>query len=110
MKKLVMTFAVLALAAQMAVAAAPPQYFVDEAKLPFAELPGLPTQREWGVLGGAAYRTSTLNVSTSLGRSRMLSSPTRPTGGTSTRDTSARKTSAKTPLRCGTWTTEHKRK
>jgi acetyl esterase/lipase len=56
MKKLVMTFAVLALAAQMAVAAAPPQYYVDEAKLPFAELPGLPTQREWGVLGGAAYR------------------------------------------------------
>lgn len=56
MKKLAMTIAALALAAQAAVAAAPPQYYVDEAKLPFAELPGLPTQREWGVLGGAGYR------------------------------------------------------
>jgi pimeloyl-ACP methyl ester carboxylesterase len=55
MKRLVMTVSALALAAQMAVAA-PPEYYVDEAKLPFPELPGLPTEREWGVLGGAGYR------------------------------------------------------
>ena len=34
----------------------PPQYFVDEAKLPFGEIPGLPTNRYWGVHGGAGYR------------------------------------------------------
>jgi hypothetical protein len=39
-----------------AIAAPPPQYYGDEAKLPFAELPGLPSQREWGVPGGAGYR------------------------------------------------------
>ena len=39
-----------------AVAAPPPAYFVDEAKLPFAELTGQPSQRLWGVHGGAGYR------------------------------------------------------
>ncbi len=34
----------------------PPQYFVDETKLPFGQLPGLPTERYWGVHGGAGYR------------------------------------------------------
>jgi pimeloyl-ACP methyl ester carboxylesterase len=33
-----------------------PAYFVDESKLPFAEVPGLPSQRAWGVLDGAGYR------------------------------------------------------
>jgi hypothetical protein len=39
-----------------AVAAPPPAYFVDEAKLPFAALPGLPAQQLWGVHNGAGYR------------------------------------------------------
>lgn len=36
--------------------AAPPAYFVDESKLPFAALPGTDTTRLWGVSGGAGYR------------------------------------------------------
>ena len=36
--------------------APPPPYFVDQAKLPFAEMPGLPSQRLWGVHNGAGYR------------------------------------------------------
>jgi hypothetical protein len=42
--------------ATSAVTAAPPAYFVDPAKLPFAEVPGIPTQRTWGVHNGAGYR------------------------------------------------------
>lgn len=34
----------------------PPAYFVDESKLPFDALPGLPSQRLWGVHNGAGYR------------------------------------------------------
>ncbi len=34
----------------------PPQYFVDEAKLPFDALTGTMTTRLWGVQGGAGYR------------------------------------------------------
>ena len=34
----------------------PPQYFVDETKLPFGPLPGLTTERHWGVHNGAGYR------------------------------------------------------
>ena len=34
----------------------PPQYFVDETKLPFDALPGTTTTRLWGVQGGAGYR------------------------------------------------------
>lgn len=34
----------------------PPEYFVDVTKLPFDALPGLPSQRWWGVHGGAGYR------------------------------------------------------
>ncbi len=42
----------LAISAQ----AAPPKYFVDSAKLPFAEVAGFPSQRLWGVHNGAGYR------------------------------------------------------
>lgn len=34
----------------------PPQYFVDESKLPFDAIPGVPTDRFWGVHAGAGYR------------------------------------------------------
>ncbi len=34
----------------------PPAYFVDESKLPFDALPGLPSSRYWGVHSGAGYR------------------------------------------------------
>jgi len=34
----------------------PPQYFVDETKLPFDALSGTTTTRLWGVHGGAGYR------------------------------------------------------
>jgi pimeloyl-ACP methyl ester carboxylesterase len=34
----------------------PPRYFVDESKLPFDGIPGVPTDRWWGVHGGAGYR------------------------------------------------------
>ncbi len=34
----------------------PPQYFVDQAKLPFPEVAGIPTTRLFGVHGGAGYR------------------------------------------------------
>lgn len=39
-----------------AVAEPPPAYFVDESKLPFAGLPGLDSDRYWGVYEGAGYR------------------------------------------------------
>ncbi len=58
MRKLVVALAALfvSLAAGDARAAAPPAYFVDESKLPFEALPGLPSTRLWGVSGGAAYQ------------------------------------------------------
>ncbi len=34
----------------------PPQYFVDEATLPFDAIPGLPASQYWGVHKGAGYR------------------------------------------------------
>lgn len=34
----------------------PPQYFVDESKLPFDPVPGIATDRFWGVHGGAGFR------------------------------------------------------
>jgi pimeloyl-ACP methyl ester carboxylesterase len=37
-------------------AVAAPAFFVDPAKLPFAALPGVDTNRYWGILGGAGYR------------------------------------------------------
>lgn len=39
-----------------ALAAPPPAYYVDSAKLPFGEVTGLPSQRLWGVHNGAGYR------------------------------------------------------
>jgi hypothetical protein len=52
-------WALLALMAAVpneAVAEPPPQYFVDESKLPFDALLGTSTTRYWGVHGGAGYR------------------------------------------------------
>lgn len=46
----------VAAAPPTAPAAAPPGYFVDESKLPFAQLPGTATTRWWGVHNGAGYR------------------------------------------------------
>src|SRR5262245_60604439 len=37
-------------------AAPKPQYFIDESKLPFDALAGVPTDRYWGVHSGAGYR------------------------------------------------------
>ncbi len=56
MKKPLLALTALTLAAAAALAAPPPAYFVDEAKLPFASLPGLPTQTASGVHNGAGYR------------------------------------------------------
>ncbi len=60
MKKIALAaLTALALAAGItggALAAPPPAYFVDTAKLPFAALPGITTQRLWGVHNGAGYR------------------------------------------------------
>lgn len=39
-----------------ATAGPPPRYFVDESKLPFDPLPGIATDRFWGVHNGAGYR------------------------------------------------------
>jgi hypothetical protein len=56
MRKLVLFLAALMFAAFGAMAGPPPRYFVDEAKLPFAETPGMPSQRLWGVHNNAGYR------------------------------------------------------
>ncbi len=62
MKRLLLIFAALLLtaapnlAATPAMAAPPPSYYVDESKLPFAEVAGIPTERLWGVHNGAGYR------------------------------------------------------
>jgi pimeloyl-ACP methyl ester carboxylesterase len=48
--------AVVAASAKPATAGPPPPYFVDESKLPFAAIPGLSTDRYWGVHTGAGYR------------------------------------------------------
>lgn len=56
MKKTVLVFAALMLAAPGASAAPPPKYFVDEAKLPFEQGLGGASTRLWGVLNGAGYR------------------------------------------------------
>ena len=52
----VLLAAVTAASAGPATAEAPPEYFVDETKLPFAALPGIDTDRYWGVHNGAGYR------------------------------------------------------
>jgi hypothetical protein len=56
MKRIALSLAAFAFAAHVATAAPPPQYFVDETKLPFAPLLGLSSQTVWGVLNGAGYR------------------------------------------------------
>ena len=61
MRHLLRAVALLAVAACAGFAAtasaeAPPGWFVDEAKLPFAALPGSDTTRYWGVHGAAGYR------------------------------------------------------
>jgi hypothetical protein len=56
MKTLVFVFVAFLFATFGAVAGAPPKYFVDETKLPFAALAGLPAQQLWGVHNGAGYR------------------------------------------------------
>ncbi len=56
MRKLVLILAALLLAAPAAMAVQPPQYFVDETKLPFAAIPGIPTQRLWGIHNNAGFR------------------------------------------------------
>ena len=48
--------AAASLAAAPALAAPPPAYFVNEAKLPFDAIPGVASTREWGVHNGAGYR------------------------------------------------------
>jgi pimeloyl-ACP methyl ester carboxylesterase len=55
-KLLFAMLAVVALTTAVPVSAAAPAYYVDQSKLPFGELPGLPTTRTWGVLKGAGYR------------------------------------------------------
>ena len=61
MKKLILAFAALMLVALGAMADKPPKYFVDETKLPFTELAGMPTQRLWGIHSGAGYRIEVPN-------------------------------------------------
>ena len=55
MKKILLA-AAAALCLAQAAAAAPPAYYVDQAKLPFAALPGLAAKQLWGVHNGAGYR------------------------------------------------------
>ncbi len=52
----VLVAAVTAASAGPATADPPPGYFVDQSKLPFAALPGVPTTRYWGIQNGAGYR------------------------------------------------------
>lgn len=56
MKKALIALAAAGLVSLAAVAAQPPQYFVDEAKLPFTSMAGLPAQQYWGVHNNAGYR------------------------------------------------------
>jgi len=51
-----LVFVIGGLGAPSVKAAKPPQYFVDEAKLPFNAVAGTTTTRLWGVHGGAGYR------------------------------------------------------
>lgn len=55
MRKLVLLLALL-LAVPAAMATKPPQYFIDESKLPFDAVPGIETQRLWGIHNNAGYR------------------------------------------------------
>ena len=63
LKKLLVAAAAATLFSHAALvsAAAPPAYFVDQTKLPFAALTGLPAQQLWGVHNGAGYRIEVPN-------------------------------------------------
>jgi hypothetical protein len=56
LKKLILALAAAALLPSAPSAAPPPAYYVDQAKLPFDALPGLPSTRLWGVQNNAGYR------------------------------------------------------
>ena len=56
MKRSLIALATASLLSLSVTAGPPPRYFVDETKLPFDELPGLSSQRLWGVANGAGYR------------------------------------------------------
>lgn len=59
MKRLLLALMALmltAMAASLVMAAPPPAYCVDESKLPVDAVPGVPTERVWGVHNGAGYR------------------------------------------------------
>jgi len=56
MRRLLLLLVTLLIAAPAAIAAKPPAYFVDESKLPFDAIPGMPSQRLWGVHNNAGYR------------------------------------------------------
>lgn len=56
MKKRILALAAACCLALGAHAAPPPAYFVDADKLPFAAIPGIETERVWGVHNGAGYR------------------------------------------------------
>jgi pimeloyl-ACP methyl ester carboxylesterase len=56
MRLSVCVFSLLMAVTATAFSAQPPQYFVDSTKLPFAEIPGVATQRYWGIHNGAGYR------------------------------------------------------
>ena len=56
MKNFRMSLLALAFVALSATAAPPPAYYVDETKLPFTSLAGLPAQQLWGLHNGAGYR------------------------------------------------------
>jgi pimeloyl-ACP methyl ester carboxylesterase len=55
-RKILLLLLTLMLAAPAAMAAKPPAYYVDESKLPFDALPGIPSQRLWGMHNNAGYR------------------------------------------------------
>lgn len=56
MKKYLAALAASLFLGNSALAGKAPQYFVDTSKLPFAEIPGVPTQRYWGTIDGSGYR------------------------------------------------------
>jgi hypothetical protein len=56
MKKTLIALVAASLVSIGATAAPPPQYYVDQAQLPFDQLPGLTSQRLWGVHNNAGYR------------------------------------------------------
>ena len=55
-RTLIGLLAVGALWSLSAVASPPPRHFVDDTKLPFSAVPGIPTDRVWGVHNNAGYR------------------------------------------------------